>query len=185
VRDLPGPLLAIVIVLALATGLIGVDAATAAGRIRHGVRVGDVDLSGLTPDAAVVRLQAAAGEIHARLIEVTAGPASTSLSRAEAGVELDVDATVAAAMAVGRQRLVDGNRLLAWTQGVQVPWRARVNDGRLSRLLADLDRRAGHRSRGRARAPRSSWCPAALVAPWTWRPLVRSWAPRPTYLAAR
>jgi vancomycin resistance protein YoaR len=147
VRDLPGPLLAIVIVLALATGLIGVDAATAAGRIRHGVRVGDVDLSGLTPDAAVVRLQAAAGEIHARLIEVTAGPASTSLSRAEAGVELDVDATVAAAMAVGRQRLVDGNRLLAWTQGVQVPWRARVNDGRLSRLLADLDRRAGHPSR--------------------------------------
>jgi vancomycin resistance protein YoaR len=164
-RDLPGPLLAVVIVLVLAAGLIGVDGAIAAGRIRHGVRVGDVDLSGLTPAAAAVRLQAAAGGIQARLIEVTAGSASTSLARAQAGVELDVDATVAAALAIGRQRLLDGDRLLAWTQGVEVPWRARVDAGRLSRLLADLNRRAGHPSREPALRVRAGAEPTVELVP--------------------
>src|SRR6266508_2113500 len=87
---------------------------------------------------------AAAGAVQALPIEVAAGSASTSLPRAEAGVELDVAATVAAAMAVGRHGLVDGNRVVAWTRGIEIPWRARVNDARLARLLADLDRRAGH-----------------------------------------
>ena len=146
-RGLPGPVLAIAAVLALVAGLIGVDTATAAGRIRHGVKVGGVDLSGLTRTAASARLHAAAAAIQARPIEVAAGSASTSLSRAEAGVELDVDATLAAAMAVGRHGFVDGDRLLAWMRGVQVPWRAHVNSDRLSRLLADLNHRAGHPSR--------------------------------------
>jgi len=143
-RGLPRPVLALVIVLALAAALIGVDSATAAGRIRHGVKVGPVDLSGLTPAAAAVRLQAAAGAIQALPIEVAAGSASTSLARGEAGVELDVAATVAAAMAVGRHGLVDGNRVVAWARGVEIPWRARVNDARLATLLADLNSRAGH-----------------------------------------
>src|SRR5215470_6038972 len=95
-RAFPGPVPAIVIVLALAAGLIGVDSAISAGRVRHGVRVGGVELSGLTPAAAAERLRAAAAEIESRPLEVTAGSASTSLSRAEAGVQLDVGATVAA-----------------------------------------------------------------------------------------
>src|SRR6266704_1203641 len=143
-RGLPRPVLALVIVLALAAAIIGVDSATAAGRIRHGVKVGHVDLSGLTPAAAAVRLQAAAGAIQALPIEVAAGSASTSLARGEAGVELDVAATVAAAMAVGRHGLVDGNRVVAWARGVEIPWRARVNDAGLATLLADLNSRAGH-----------------------------------------
>src|SRR6266704_2873148 len=106
--------------------------------------LGHVDLSGLTPAAAAVRLQAAAGAIQALPIEVAAGSASTSLARGEAGVELDVAATVAAAMAVGRHGLVDGNRVVAWARGVEIPWRARVNDARLATLLADLNSRAGH-----------------------------------------
>jgi vancomycin resistance protein YoaR len=146
-RGIPGPVLAAIIVLALAAGLVGVDSATAAGRVRHGVKVGGVDLSGLTPSAAAVRLQAAAGAIQALPIEVAAGSASTSLSRGQAGVELDIGATVASAMAVGRDGLVDGDRLVAWTRGVEVPWRARVNDVGLSRLLADLNQRAGRPSR--------------------------------------
>src|SRR6266545_253871 len=97
-RGLPRPVLALVIVLALAAALIGVDNATAAGRIRHGVKVGPVDLSGLTPAAAAVR----------------------------------------------RHGLVDGNRVVAWARGVEIPWRARVNDARLATLLADLNSRAGH-----------------------------------------
>jgi vancomycin resistance protein YoaR len=141
------PVLAIIIVLALAGTLVGVDTVTSAGRIHHGVRVGDVDLSGLTSAAAALRLQAAAGLIKALPIEVAAGDASTSLSRAEAGLELEVGATVAAAMAVGRHGLVDGKRVVAWMRGVQVSWSARVNDARLSPVLEDLNQRAGHPAR--------------------------------------
>jgi vancomycin resistance protein YoaR len=50
-------------------------------------------------------------------------------------------------MAVGRHGLVDGRRLVAWVRGVEVPWRASVDAARLSRLLADLNGRAGHASR--------------------------------------
>jgi vancomycin resistance protein YoaR len=146
-RAIPVPVLAIAMVLALAGGLVGVDSASAAGRIRHGVKVGSLDLSGLTRAAAALRLQAAAGAIQARSIEIAVGSASTSLSRLAAGVELDVDATVAAAMAVGRHGFLDGDRLRGWTRGIAVPWRAHVDDGRLSRVLADLNQRAGHPSR--------------------------------------
>jgi vancomycin resistance protein YoaR len=146
-RAARAPLLAAVIVVALVVGLVGADTATSAGRIRHGVKVGDVDLSGLTPAAATVRLQAAAGAIQQRPIEVAAGNASTSLRRAEAGVVLDVRATVAAAMAVGRHGVLDRDRLAAWTRGVRVPWRAHVDAARLSRLLEDLNQRSGHAAR--------------------------------------
>ncbi|HEX8862364.1 MAG TPA: VanW family protein [Actinomycetes bacterium] len=111
------------------------------------MRVAGIDLSGLEPATAELRLRNAASQLQARPIEVTAGRASTSLSRAAAGLELDVPATVAAAMAVGRQGIADRDRLRAWTGGVELPWRVRVDDAKLSRLLADLDRRAGNPGR--------------------------------------
>jgi vancomycin resistance protein YoaR len=146
-RWLPGPVLAIVLVVALTAGLVGLDSVTSFGRIRRGVRIAGIDLSGLEPAVAALRLRNAANQLQARPIEVTAGRASTSLSRTAAGLELDVDATVAAAMAVGRQGVADRDRLRTWTRGVELPWRARVDDARLSRLLADLDSRAGHPGR--------------------------------------
>jgi vancomycin resistance protein YoaR len=143
VRELPFPLLAIAVVLTLAVALVAVEGATAAGRVRRGVTVGGVDLSGLSSAEAAVRLRAAAETIQSRQLEVRAGPASTTLSRAEAGVELDVGASVAAALAVGRQGLLDKDRLRTWTRGVDLPWRARVDEARMSRLLADLNQRIG------------------------------------------
>jgi vancomycin resistance protein YoaR len=111
------------------------------------VRVAGVDLSGLEPAAATLRLRNAASQLEARPIEVTAGRASTSITRAAAGLGLDVPATVAAAMAVGRQGIADRDRLRTWTGGVELPWRVRVDDAKLSRLLAELDSRAGHPGR--------------------------------------
>jgi vancomycin resistance protein YoaR len=111
------------------------------------VRVAGIDLSGLEPAAATLRLRNAADQLQARPIEVTAGRASTSLTRAAAGLELDVPATVAAAMAVGRQGVADRDRLRTWAGGVELSWRVRVDDAKLSRLLADLDSRAGHPGR--------------------------------------
>jgi len=141
------PVLAILLVLALTAGLVGLDGVTSSGRIRRGVRVAGIDLSGLEPAAAALRLRNAAGQFQARAIEVTAGRASTSLTRAAAGLELDVAATVAAAMAVGRQGIADRDRLRTWAGGVELPWRVRVDDAKLSRLLADLDSRAGNAGR--------------------------------------
>jgi vancomycin resistance protein YoaR len=146
-RWLPGPVLATLLVLALTAGLVGLDGVTSSGRIRHGVRVAGIDLSGLEPAAAALRLRNAAGQLQARAIEVTAGRASTSLTRAAAGLELDVPATVAAAMAVGRQGIADRDRLRTWTGGIELPWRVRVDDAKLSRLLADIDSRAGNPGR--------------------------------------
>jgi vancomycin resistance protein YoaR len=111
------------------------------------VRVAGIDLSGLQPAAATLRLRNAASQLQARPIEVTAGRASTSLTRSAAGLELDVPATVAAAMAVGRQGIADRDRLRTWTGGVELPWRVRVDDAKLSGLLADLDSRAGNSGR--------------------------------------
>jgi len=111
------------------------------------VRVAGIDLSGLGPATAALRLRNAASQLQARPIEVTAGRASTSLTRAAAGLELDVPATVAAAMAVGRQGIADRDRLRTWAGGVELPWRVRVDDAKLSRLLADLDSRAGNAGR--------------------------------------
>jgi vancomycin resistance protein YoaR len=146
-RWLPGPVLAIVLVIALTAGLVALDTITSSGRIRRGVKVAGVDLSGLEPAAAAQRLRDAAGALEARPIEVTAGRASTSLTRAEAGLQPDVDATVAAAMAVGHHGFADRDRVRTWTGGVELPWRVRIDQAKLSRLLADLDGRAGHASR--------------------------------------
>ncbi len=121
--------------------VFAVDGATSAGRVRRGVTVGSFDLSGLTAAAAAERLRAAAAVIQSRQFEVRAASASTSLTRAQAGLGLDVDASVADAMAVGRHGLLDTQRLRAWTGGVALPWRARVDEGRVSRLLKDLDQR--------------------------------------------
>jgi vancomycin resistance protein YoaR len=141
VRDLPFPLLAVALVIAMVVAAFAVDGATSAGRVRRGITVGGFDLSGLTAAAAAARLRTAAGVIQARQLEVRAASASTSLTRAQAGLGLDVDASVADAMAVGRHGLLDRDRLRSWTGGVALPWRTQVDEGRVSRLLNDLDQR--------------------------------------------
>jgi vancomycin resistance protein YoaR len=139
----PRPLLAVLLVVAVAGGLLAVDGLTTAGRVRRGVRVGGVDLSGLTPSAAEARLRTAAGEIEARPLVLAAGAATVRLPRSQAGVRLDVAASAAAALAVGRRGLFDGDRARTWFGRVDLAWHTRVLRGRLDRALAALDRRLG------------------------------------------
>ena len=141
--QVPRPLLVVLLTVAVVAGLVAVDGLTAAGRVRRGVRVGGVDLSGLTPPAAEARLRAAAGAIEARPLVLAAGAASVRLPRSQAGVQLDVAASVAAALAVGRRGPLDGDRPRTWFGGVDLPWRSRVLRDRLDRELAGLDRRIG------------------------------------------
>jgi vancomycin resistance protein YoaR len=130
-------------VVVLAAGLLAAQELTAAGEVRRGVRVGGVDLSGLSRAAAGDRLRAAAGPVQASPLTLRAGAATMRLPRSRAGVELDVETSVAAAMAVGRGGLFDLHGLTGWFRRVELPWRARVLTARLDRQLAALDRKVG------------------------------------------
>jgi vancomycin resistance protein YoaR len=137
------PVLAGLLVLVLAAGLLAAQELAAAGHVRRGVRVGGVDLSGLTRAAATARLLAAAEPLQASPLALQAGAATLRLPRSRAGVELDVPATVAAAMDVGRGGPFDADRFKGWFGRIDLPWKARVATVRLGRQLATLDRRMG------------------------------------------
>ena len=131
------------LVVVLAAGLVAAQELSAAGQVRRGVRVGGVDLSGLTRTAAADRLRAAAGSIQAAPLALQAGEATVRVARSKAGVELDVEASVAAAMEVGRGGPLDPARFTGWFARTDLPWKARVASARLERQLAVLDRRVG------------------------------------------
>jgi len=141
--QVPRPLLVVLLAVAVVAGLVAADGLTFAGRVRRGVRVGGVDLSGLTPAAAEARLRAAAGAVEARQVVLAADAATVRLPRSRAGLQLDVAASVAAALAVGRRGPLDGDRPRTWFGRVDLPWHSRVLRGRLDRELAGLDRRIG------------------------------------------
>jgi vancomycin resistance protein YoaR len=98
--------------LAFALGLVAVLLIGAAalfaydqqfkGRILPGVRVGSVDLSGLTPDGARAELEGAYGSLSDGQIVIDAVGEPTVITYAEVGRGLDMDALIADAMAVGR-----------------------------------------------------------------------------------
>jgi vancomycin resistance protein YoaR len=71
------------------------------GRIAQGVRVGNVDLSGLTPTAATERLSAAYAHATQGELVLHTPDGQTSVSYAEIGRRIDVEQLVADAMAVG------------------------------------------------------------------------------------
>ena len=139
----PRPVLAGVLVLALVAGLVVAQEVASAGQVRRGVRVGGVELSGLTRAAATDRLRAAAEALQASPLALQAGDATVRLARSKAGVELDVEASVATAMEVGRGGPFDADRFKGWFGRIDLPWKARVETARLDRQLAALDRRVG------------------------------------------
>jgi vancomycin resistance protein YoaR len=139
----PRPVLAGVLVLVLVAGLVVAQEVAAAGQVRRGVRVGGVELSGLSRAAATDRLRAAADTLQAAPLALQAGDATVRLARSKAGVELDVEASVAAAMEVGRGGPFDPDRFRGWFGRIDLPWKARVETARLDRQLTALDRRVG------------------------------------------
>lgn len=73
-----------------------------AGRILPGVRVGSVDLSGLTPDAARAELQQAYGSFDDGRIVLTGVSDEQIITYAEIGRGPDLDTLLSTALAVGR-----------------------------------------------------------------------------------
>ena len=142
-RRVPRPVLAGVLAIVLVAGLVVAQEVAAAGQVRRGVRVGGVELSGLTRVAATERLRAAAEALQASPLTLQVGDATVHPARSKAGVELDVEASVAAAMDVGRGGLFDADRFKGWFGRIDLPWNARVETARLDRQLAALDRKVG------------------------------------------
>ncbi|HEV3463528.1 MAG TPA: hypothetical protein VG846_06055, partial [Actinomycetota bacterium] len=142
-RGVPRPVLAGVLVAVLVAGLVAAGEVAAAGEVRRGVRVGGVELSGLSRAAAADRLRAAAEDLRAAPLALQAGDATLRLARSKAGVDVDVEASVAAAMEAGRGGPFDLDRFTGWFGRIDLPWKARVDRARLDRQLAVLDRRVG------------------------------------------
>lgn len=114
-----------------------------AGRIFTGVHVWDVDLSGLTAEEAAQRLAAAgvaAPAYPVTLVEPTLGLEQTFAAR-DLGVSLDVERTLALALAVGRAGEEDArlrDRWQAWYFGRAVSPQFIVDQARLDAALNDL-----------------------------------------------
>ena len=72
------------------------------GRVLPGVRVGAVDLSGLTPDVARQRLESGYARLSSGTLLLRAGEREETIPWSELGRRLETDALVADAMSVGR-----------------------------------------------------------------------------------
>ncbi len=77
------------------------------GRVLPGVRVGDVDLSGLTAASAAERLRDAYGSLGEGSVTITSPHGDRTINFADIGRGPDIDAMVTEALGVGR----DGNAL--------------------------------------------------------------------------
>jgi vancomycin resistance protein YoaR len=73
-----------------------------AGKIGQGVHTGSVDLSGLTRDQAAAKLTAAYGSLSQGELTLKLPDGTSTVSYADLGRRLDVNAVVDAALAVGR-----------------------------------------------------------------------------------
>jgi len=96
-------LLGIVLVVSAGSGALYAYGQQYAGKVLPGVRIGDTDLSGLTPDAAASAIEAAYGSLGAGRV-ILAGPdGELTIGYAQIGRGPDTRAMLDAALAAGRQ----------------------------------------------------------------------------------
>jgi vancomycin resistance protein YoaR len=89
-------------VLAISAGALAAFDASNTGRILPGIHVGAVDLSGLTPAEARLRLNDGYASLQDGELTLVADDATQAITFASIGRRLDVDVIVDQAMAVGR-----------------------------------------------------------------------------------
>lgn len=137
------PVLAVAVALALIAAGSGVYLVSGykSDRITRGVAVRGVDLGGLTSGEARAALAPVVESFAGEHIILTHGDESWELTRRELGLMVDLDATVAAALAVGHS----GGLLDAWRErraaaanGVQVRLSTVVREALLRDALARL-----------------------------------------------
>ena len=110
--------------------------------IGKGVRVGGVDVSGLTPEQARAKLRTAVIEPLSRPVVVRARGKRYTLTAERAGVDVDIDGSVRAAM----ERTRDGSilsRTLRGLRGESLDAELELDIGYDRRAIARLVRRVG------------------------------------------
>lgn len=90
-------------VLTVSVGALAAYESSNVGRILPGVHVGSVDLSGLTPAAAAVRLREAYASFGDGTVVLTAAGVERTVTFSDLGRRVDADGIVALAMGVGRE----------------------------------------------------------------------------------
>ncbi len=136
--------MALVVVLVLALLAVGGYAAAyavAGDRVPRGTTVAGVDIGGRSPDDAEAALADGLAELDDRPLRVSLGERSTELDPAEAGLSVDVAATVDAA---GAERSWSPGRVLGyWSGGDDVEPVVDVDAAALAAALADLEEGLG------------------------------------------
>ncbi len=114
-------------------------------RVLPGVRIGQVDLSGLDETAARERLDAVYGSLASGSIEVTAGGSTTTISYHDLGRQADLDTMVYEALLAGRDPspVVQAlGELRAAMTGITVTPRLNLNPAPLRQRLESIARAA-------------------------------------------
>ena len=111
------------------------------GRVLPGVRIGDVNLSGLTADQAAAQLHARYDALRDGTIVIVAGDDKLSVPFSSAGRAADVDGMVAQAMSVGRagnavERIIANARTAV--RGVALDPQVAYDRGQLTGWLTSL-----------------------------------------------
>ncbi len=128
------------VVLLLAVGWIGlIEWGVSAGLIHHGVKIGRVDLSGLSFDEAAGVLAQEGRVIRNQWLRVQVPPAEPACFKVKhLGWVAHPALAAKAAMAVGRSGSPINRvqqRLKAWTGGVQLEWPGSVSITKLAQRL--------------------------------------------------
>lgn len=134
---------AIAVLVVLPAFGLGVYRAAYAGRVYPNVVLGDMTLGGLSRDAAREKIESRAAVVKEKGIALNIGANQEALSAQDIRFEVDVEATLGAALAVGRQG--------AWheqlVEGLTAPFRqhaiqavVRYDENALVREVADIAR---------------------------------------------
>ena len=116
-RSMTRALLVLLLFAAAGAAGLGLYASSYSGRVLQGVDVSGVDLSGLSVEEARARLDDRFAAYAAAPLTLAAGEQTFQLTPAEAGAQLDSAATVAEAMAWGREGSIwDQSR--AWARAL-------------------------------------------------------------------
>ncbi len=134
-------LVGVIATLGLGAGALYAFDAQYAGRILPSVRVGAVDLTGLTPASAAERIGAAYAALGEGELVLVGPDGSRTVSYADLGRGPDVDAMVADALAVGRdgnpvERVIAGARTAV--RGATIAPRVTFDAEALATVLADF-----------------------------------------------
>lgn len=131
-------LLGVAVVLLVLVGLTLTERVTENGHVLPGVRVGDVDVGGMTEEEALVAIQQSAARIESTPIHVRAGKTDLSVDPTALGLKIDAAASVRQARLAGRDRNpLDqiGGMLARRFRADQVPLVVDVDHGRFDAVL--------------------------------------------------